>query len=161
MVIISTSKMPTNCAPTVSYDSKNPGWSNCEASCNHCTKCKPDPDTDCGQMLIASGVKHCVPPGCAMQCCKSEYKPAPVIKKDVDIGTGVGTGSGSGDLPSDQHPVDPNLNTSKKDNVATSTQTHSNVPIIIGVLVGVSLTGALIFVMVKKFAFSSNKKSVL
>ena len=148
MVIISTSKMPTNCAKTVSYDSKNPGWSNCEANCNNCTKCKPDPDTDCGQMLIASGAKHCVPPKCAAQCCKNDYKPSHNTKIGTDIGTDIGTS-------------DPIPNTSKKDGVSNQPKTHSIAPIIIGSIIAIVAGGAFIFFMVKKIRYRSDRRDVI
>ena len=168
MVIISTSKMPTNCAKTVSYDSKNPGWSNCEANCNNCTKCKPDPDTDCGQMLIASGAKHCVPPKCAAQCCKSDYKPSPNTKKNTEKGisddTGLGTGLGTDirtDIGTGLGTGDPIPNTSKKEGVSNPSKTHSIAAIIIGSIIAIAAGGALIFFIVKKIRYRSDRRDVI
>ena len=80
MPVFSISKMPTGCAPTVSYDQNNPGWTNCEYNCDGCISCKPDNKSDCGQMMIASGLS-CAPPGCVAECCKSsnqaDKKPIP------------------------------------------------------------------------------------
>ena len=63
-------QLPTNCAPTEGTNNQI-GWSNCIQNCEKCKQCDPDPNTSCGQMLIASGETDCVPPNCFNQCCKN------------------------------------------------------------------------------------------
>lgn len=58
---------PTGCAPTMGTP-QNPGWDHCTTGCQGCTTCKPDPNKDCGQMMIGAGL-NCAPPGCVGECC--------------------------------------------------------------------------------------------
>lgn len=62
--------MPTDCAPT-NGTPKMPGWAQCADSCSGCTECTPNPDTDCGQLMIAGGFT-CAPPTCTSKCCMAE-----------------------------------------------------------------------------------------
>jgi hypothetical protein len=59
--------MPTDCAPT-NGTAKIPGWAQCSDGCSGCTDCTPNPDSDCGQLMIAGGFT-CAPPTCVSKCC--------------------------------------------------------------------------------------------
>ena len=76
-------QLPTNCAPTKGSD-QQVGWNNCLENCAKCKQCEPDPNTNCGQMLIASGETDCVPPNCFNQCCKngSSSEPKTILQKN-------------------------------------------------------------------------------
>jgi len=64
---------PSDCAPLTSDDRNNPGWAQCFADCGSrgCISCVPDDMSNCGQMVIASGI-GCVPAGCTAKCCKKD-----------------------------------------------------------------------------------------
>lgn len=86
--------LPTNCAPT--FDLKKTSWADCSNNCGKkCTTCTPDPQSDCGQMMIDAGI-DCAPPDCVSQCCTHSSPtnlaspPNPSHEdKSVMIGVGV------------------------------------------------------------------------
>lgn len=65
-------KFPLTCAPLIGDDQVT-GWDTCMNNCSSkkCKQCVPNPDTECGQEVIGSGI-GCVPKTCLKDCCLSE-----------------------------------------------------------------------------------------
>lgn len=56
-----------DCAKLIGTN-KNSGWAECADNCAGCDTCIPNTETECGQLIQASGI-GCAPKACFDKCC--------------------------------------------------------------------------------------------